>query len=75
MLSTTPTLQKRLPAIVVETARDDYSMRFVIRHRKPAKKMQPEQMAKVLIEAADYLESQVAGMREEARALVNGGAL
>lgn len=65
-------LIKTQPAIVVEPTQDEYSLRYTIRHRRNWQKLQPEQRAVILRAAADYLESEVAGMRERAEALVNG---
>jgi len=60
------------PPIVTEPRQDDYSITYVIHHRRSWKKLQPEQQAVILHAAADYLESEVAGMRERAETLVNG---
>lgn len=74
MLSTTPTLQKRLPSIVTEAARDEYQMRFAIRHRKNWRKLQPEQRSVILMAAAAQMETWASQMRSEAEDL-NVGAL
>lgn len=66
-----PTLRKTDPPITIEAARDLYSMRFVIRHRRPTNKLQPEQMATILRASADQLEDWAAQMREEASTLTN----
>jgi hypothetical protein len=55
---------------VTEANRDDYSMRFVIRHRRNARKMQPEQLATVLLAGAEQLETWALQMREEAQEIV-----
>jgi delta 1-pyrroline-5-carboxylate dehydrogenase len=68
-------LIKTQPWIVTEPAQDDYSLRYVIRHRKSWTKLQPEQRAVILQAAADYLEAEAAGMRERAAEMVNGGAV
>jgi delta 1-pyrroline-5-carboxylate dehydrogenase len=65
-------LIKTQPPIVTEPAQDDYTLRYTIRYRRNWTKMQPEQQAVILRAAADYLESEVAGMRERAETLVNG---
>lgn len=65
-------LIKTQPVIVAEPKRDEYSFGYVLRHRKNWTKLQPEQQAVILRAAADYLESEVAGMREQADALVDG---
>ena len=65
-------LVKRDPVIVAEPRRDEYSLTWKLQHRKNWTKMQPEQRAVVLLAAADYLESEAAGMREQAEALING---
>lgn len=54
------------PRIVTETARDDYSARFVLRYRRNWKKMTPEERRSVLLDAADELERYVAQIRDEA---------
>lgn len=73
MLSTTPTLQKRLPAIVTEAARDEYAMRFTIWHRKNWRKLQPEQRSTILLAAAAQMETWAQQMRQEAEeAVING---
>ena len=66
MLNLSPTLQMRLPAIVTEAARDEYAMRFAIRHRKNWHKLQPEQRSTILLAAAAQLETWAGQMREEA---------
>ena len=68
------TLIKTQPVIEAEPKKDDYSFGYVLRHRGNWQKMQPEQRAVILQAAADYLEAEVAGMREQAETLVNGGA-
>lgn len=55
------------PAIVTELNRDEYAMRFVIRHRKNWRKMEPEQRATVLLAAAAQMEAWAGQMRDEAR--------
>jgi hypothetical protein len=75
MLNTTPTLQKRLPAIVTEAARDEYQMRFAIRHRTNWRKLQPEQRAVIIKASAQQLETWAAQMKAEAAEIKNGGAL
>lgn len=72
MLNLSPKLVKSQPSIITEPARDDYSLRYTIRHRRNWRKMQPEQRAVILRAAADYLEAEAAGMREQAETLVNG---
>ena len=67
-------LIKTQPPIVTEPRRDEYSLSYTIRHRQNWKKLQPEQRAVILRAAADYLEAEAAGMREQAEAMVNGGA-
>ena len=66
------TLIKTQPVIVAEPKRDEYSFGYVLRHRKSWQKMRPEQRKVILLAAAEYLESEAAGMREQAEALVNG---
>lgn len=73
MLNFSPRLVKSEPPIVTEPAQDDYSLRYTIRYRRNWQKMQPEQRAAILRAAADYLEAEVAGMRERAETMVNGG--
>ena len=65
-----PRLVKSQPPITIEAARDAYSMRFVIRHRRPAGIMQPEQLATVLLAGAQQLETWALQMREEAEEIV-----
>ena len=65
-------LIKTQPVIVTVPKRDEYSFGYVIQHRKSWKKLQPETQAAILRAAADYLEAEVAGMRERAEALVTG---
>ena len=73
MLTQSPTLQKRLPAIVTEAARDEYAMRFAIRHRKNWRKLQPEQRSTILLAAAAQMETWAQQMRQEAEeAVING---
>ena len=72
MLNLSPKLVKSQPPIVTEASREDYAMRFVIRHRKNARKMQPEQLATVLLAGAEQLETWASQMRAEAEELVNG---
>ena len=74
MLSTTTNLQKRLPAIVTEAGRDEYAMRFAIRHRKNWRKLQPDQRSTILLAAAAQMETWASQMRAEAEEM-NGGAL
>jgi hypothetical protein len=57
------------PPLVIETARDEYSMRFVIRHRRSTRKMQPEQRGAVLLAAAAQMEIWAGQMRDEAMEL------
>lgn len=66
------TLKKTGLVIVAEPRQDEYSLNYTIRHRKNWRKLAPEQQAVILKAAADYLESEVAGMRERAETLVNG---
>lgn len=66
MLRSSPTIQKRLPSIVTELNRDEYAMRFVIRHRKDWRKMEPLQRATVLLAAAAQMEAWAGQMRDEA---------
>lgn len=68
-------LIKTQPLIVTEPRTDEYSIGYVLRHRKSWRKMQPEQRAAILLAAADYLESEAQGMRERAEAMVTGGAV
>ena len=65
-------LIKSQPLIVAVPKRDEYSFGYTIQHRRNWTKMQPESQAAILRAAADYLETEVAGMRERAEALVNG---
>jgi hypothetical protein len=66
------TLVKTQPQIVTEPRRDEYSLSYTIRYWQNWKKLQPEQRAVILLAAADYLESEAAGMRERAESMVNG---
>ena len=68
-------LIKTQPVIVAEPRKDEFSFGYVLRHRMNWNKLQPEQRAAILSAAADYLEGEVAGMREQAESMVNGGAL
>jgi len=69
-------LIKTEPVVVAEPRRDEYSLTWRLNHRRNWNKMQPEQRRVVLLAAAEYLESEAAGMREQAEAMVvNGGAL
>jgi hypothetical protein len=74
MLDTSPRLVKRQPPLVTEVRKDEYSTTFVLRHRKNAYKMQPEQRATILQAGAEQLETWASQMRNEAEMLVNGGA-
>jgi len=65
-------LIKAQPVIVAEPKRDEYSFGYILRHRKSWQKLQPEQRAVILRAAADYLEAEASGMREQAETLVNG---
>lgn len=71
MLNVSSTLQKRLPAIVTEAARDEYQMRFAIRHRKNWRKLAPEQRSTILLAAAAQMETWANQMRDEAQTLTN----
>lgn len=69
MLDLSPRLVKSDPPIVIEAARDPYSMRFVIRHRRPTNKLQPEQQRTILLASAEQLETWASQMRSEAEEL------
>ena len=68
----TMNLTKQQPAIVTEAARDEYAMRFAIRHRKNWRKLQPEQRSTILLAAAAQLETWASQMRSEADEAING---
>lgn len=70
MVDLSQRLVKSQPPITIEAARDAYSMRFVIRHRRPVGKMAPEQRRSVLLAGATQLETWAAQMRSEAEELV-----
>lgn len=65
-------LIKTQPVVVADPKRDEYSLTWRLNHRRNWKKMRPEQQKVILLAAADYLEAEAAGMREQAEALVNG---
>ena len=59
-------LIKTQPPITIEASRDNYAMRFVIRHRRPANKLQPEQQAVILRASAEQLRTWAEQMDDEA---------
>lgn len=65
-------LIKTPPPITIEAARDAYSMRFVIRHRRAMGKMQPEQQAVIMRAGAEQLRTWAEQMESEAALLVDG---
>jgi len=65
MVDLSPKLVKGQSPLVIETARDEYSMRFVIRHRRSTRKMQPDQQGVILLAAAKQMEAWAAQMRAE----------
>jgi hypothetical protein len=62
-------LIKTTPPITIEASRDLYAYRFVIRSRRPANKLQPEQQATILRAAADQLRTWAEQMDDEAAIL------
>ena len=70
MLDTSPRLVKCQPPLVTEVRKDEYSTTFVLRHRKNLRKLQPEQLATVLLASAEQLETWAAQMRDEAEEIV-----
>ena len=69
MVNLSSHLVKREPVIVAEPKKDEYSFGYVLRHRRNWNKLQPEQRAVILRAAADYLEAEAQGMREQAEEL------
>ena len=59
-------LIKTQPPITIEASRDQYSYRFVIRARRPANKLQPEQQATILRAGAEQLRTWAEQMDDEA---------
>jgi hypothetical protein len=70
MIDLSHRLVKSQPPITIEAAQDAYSMRFVIRHRRPVGKMVPQQRRAVLLAGAAQLETWALQMREEAEEIV-----
>ena len=68
----TMALIKTQPVIVTEVRKDEYSTTFVLRHRKSAYKLAPEQRATILQAGAEQLETWASQMRDEAETLVTG---
>lgn len=58
--------QSARPRVIPETKRSDYSMEFVLRHRRAWPAMKADERAAVLRDGAEELEKFVAQMREEA---------
>ncbi len=54
------------PRVTVETNRDDYSIRFVLRHRRAWSKLSPEDRRLALLQGADALTELAQQMRDEA---------
>lgn len=59
-------LIKTQPPITVEASRDPYAFRFVIRARRPANKLAPDQQATILRAGAEQLRTWAEQMDEEA---------
>ena len=60
------TLRKTQPPITIEASRDNYAFRFVIRSRRPANKLAPEQQAVILRAGAAQLRTWAEQMDDEA---------
>lgn len=69
-LTTTP--PTRQPVIIIEAARDDYAIRFSLRHRKSWRKLTPSQRGAILLAGATQLETRASQMRTEAADLADG---
>ena len=63
------TLRKTQPPITIEASRDLYAFRFVIRARRPANKLAPEQQATILRAGAAQLRTWAEQMDDEAAIL------
>ena len=59
-------LIKTQPPITIEASRDLYDFRFVIRSRRPANKLAPEQQATILRAGAAQLRTWAEQMDDEA---------
>lgn len=54
------------PRVIVETLRDEYSIKFILRNRRAWTKLSPEDRKLALVQGADALEVLAAQMRAEA---------
>ena len=61
----TRSLLKTTPPITIEASRDPYCYRFVIRSRRPANKLAPEQQATILRAGAAQLRTWAEQMDDE----------
>lgn len=55
------------PRITVETLRDEYSIKFILRQRRAWKKLSPEDRKMALLQGADALDELARQMRTEAK--------
>lgn len=59
----------RKPRVIIETMRDEYAIKFVLRHRKPWTKLPVADRQRALLEGADALDELAQQMRDEAMEL------